>query len=268
MKNRAPIHWTEEMLAALRMFKAMEVARKFGLNPKVVYKKRLREGLRIRKPLRWTKSKLAIIKRFGYRKAAKILKVSKGSVRKARRKFQIEPPGHPRIRRWSKRQLALLGTMSDGEVSRRTGIARVCIRVKRVALGLPVHRGRWTIVWLAALGKMPDTALGRLMGLKSNTVRSRRMKLGIPVFIDPRRIRWTNACLRMLGKATDRELGRRFYIRPIEIGNMRRKLGLPTYLQSKSPRCLHGKSSKKHTRSRRAKRARSGHFHKARTLKQ
>jgi hypothetical protein len=83
--------------------------------------------------------------------------------------------------RWSDADLALLGTLTDDEVARRTGRSWNAVRQKREELGLPnPAAGRWAAEEVALLGTLADEEVARGLGRSLRSVIRIRRKLGIP----------------------------------------------------------------------------------------
>jgi hypothetical protein len=90
--------------------------------------------------------------------------------------------------RWTAEQLALLGTLPDAEVARRTGRTPNAVRQMRERLGIPNPAGnRWTAEGLALLGTLPDREVARRLGRSLASVTQKRCQLGIPNPFDGRR---------------------------------------------------------------------------------
>jgi hypothetical protein len=83
--------------------------------------------------------------------------------------------------RWSDADLALLGTLTDDEVARRTGRSWNAVRQKREELGIPnPAAGRWAAEEIALLGTRADEEVARGLGRSPRPVIRMRRKLGIP----------------------------------------------------------------------------------------
>jgi len=92
-------------------------------------------------------------------------------------------------RPWSPEEDALLGTMPDDEVARRTRRNRTAVFLRRQNLGIPSWRAsswkarwHWTPEQDALLGTMPDAALAEKLGVPKKHVFFRRQRLGITAF--------------------------------------------------------------------------------------
>jgi hypothetical protein len=115
---------------------------------------------------------------------------------------------HPKL--WTKEEMSLFGTMTDGEIARRTGRKVGSVYAKRRQSGFGPCNSKWK-PWTenekALLGKMPDTEVARLTGHPVESVRRTRYLLRIP-YVNPRNIPWTSEEDALLGQLSDREVAR------------------------------------------------------------
>ena len=89
---------------------------------------------------------------------------------------------------WTPEDIALLGTIPDEAVARRTGRTAGAVRQKREELGIPNPAGnRWTAEGIALLGTLPDREVARRLGRSLQSVTQKRIKLAIPNPFDGRR---------------------------------------------------------------------------------
>jgi hypothetical protein len=90
--------------------------------------------------------------------------------------------------RWTAEHIALLGTMPDGAVARRTGRTLGAVRQKREELGIPNPAGsRWRAQEIALLGTLPDRKVARRLGRSLQSVTQKRIKRGIANSFDGRK---------------------------------------------------------------------------------
>jgi hypothetical protein len=90
--------------------------------------------------------------------------------------------------RWAPEDIALLGTIPDEEVARRTGRTTGAVRQKREELGIPNPAGnRWRAEEVALLGTRPDREVARRLDRPLRSVTQKRCKLGIPNPFDGRK---------------------------------------------------------------------------------
>jgi hypothetical protein len=115
---------------------------------------------------------------------------------------------HPKL--WTKEEMSLFGTMTDGEIARRTGRNVGSVYAKRRQSGFGPCNSKWK-PWTenekALLGKMPDTEVARLTGHPVQSVRHTRFALRIP-YVNPIRMPWTSDQDALLGRIPDREVAR------------------------------------------------------------
>ncbi len=102
------------------------------------------------------------------------------AMRESRRVALITPP-----RRWTAREIRLLGTMSDLETARRLRRSAGAVRNHRLLLKIPVFKSRaltraWTRAEFRLLGTAIDREIARRLGCPVHVVRARRRPLQIP----------------------------------------------------------------------------------------
>jgi hypothetical protein len=93
---------------------------------------------------------------------------------------------------WTKKEIALLGTMRDHELARLLGRHPSSVATKRQTLGVRYLRPRyrpWTANELKMLGRRPDAEIVRLTLRTTLAVRTMRSKLRIPNRFDRRFLR-------------------------------------------------------------------------------
>jgi hypothetical protein len=89
---------------------------------------------------------------------------------------------------WTPEDIALLGTVPDVEVARRTGRTLEAVRQKREELGIRNPAGnRWLAEEIALLGALPDREVARRLGRPLQSVTQKRIKLRIGNSLDHRR---------------------------------------------------------------------------------
>ncbi len=112
---------------------------------------------------------------------------------------------------WTAEEDALLGKLTDEEVSRKLGYPVTRVRRRRRRLGLwnpnPKHR-HWTKDEISLIGTKSDREVASLVNRTLINVRCKRLELGIP-FHNPRYEIWQPDELALLGKWTDEEVARR-----------------------------------------------------------
>ena len=111
---------------------------------------------------------------------------------------------------WTPEEDALLGKLTDEEISRRLGYSLRRIRRRRRRLGVfnpnPHHR-HWTKEEIALLGTATDREVAALVNRSVGNVRLKRIELKIP-FCNPRYECWSEEQLKLLGQIPDEEAAR------------------------------------------------------------
>jgi hypothetical protein len=111
---------------------------------------------------------------------------------------------------WTKKEMALFGTMTDSEIARRTKRDLWAVYAKRRKSGFAPCNPKWK-PWTkedkALLGKMSDADVVRLTGHTAHSVKQVRCKLRIPC-LNPKNIPWTAEHDALLGQLPDREVAR------------------------------------------------------------
>ena len=159
---------------------------------------------------------------------AKKLGRTKSSV--MHRRYHLGLPSTRRV--WAKKQIALLGTMSDVDLARRIGVKTWLVTYKRRQLKIPYYTGPkksavpWAEEEVRLLGRIPDAEVARRIGRAVTAVKARRQMLRIPS-ADPHFRFWTQDEEKLLGKATDREIGQRLNRTTLAVTGRRRALNIP-----------------------------------------
>lgn len=137
-------------------------------------------------------------------------------------------------RRWTSREIQLLGTMSDHELARRLRRTPNAVYCQRVALNVaprkPVPKRRrltprrsWLPEEDKLLGTTRDDYLSQRLGCKPKVVSYRRRKLGIArAFAPP----WTAEQDQLLGTKSDRQLAQILNRTPEAVAARRLNLGI------------------------------------------
>src|ERR1035437_4869698 len=104
------------------------------------------------------------------------------AMRESRRIKLPTPP-----RRWTAREIRLLGTMNDAELGRRLRRHYYVVRKKRNAFKIPSflpHSAHytWTKPAIGLLGRFPDPEVARRLGIPDHVVLLKRTTLKIPPF--------------------------------------------------------------------------------------
>jgi hypothetical protein len=89
----------------------------------------------------------------------------------------------PKVRRWSKADDALLGTMRDEALAKKLNRPARAVSLRRQRHGIPVFaplRQRWTPATDELFSRFPNAEIARRLGRTVSSVQNRRTRLGIP----------------------------------------------------------------------------------------
>ncbi len=237
------IQWSSAMLKRLGRVPDGTIAREFEVSPVSVKIKRIQLGI-----LPYNKSEMdpepplpkRLLRQLGFvpdKQLADQFGVSRSHVRIARalRGIPVADYVPPTEHTWTKGQLKLLGTMSDGNVARRIGIPQAQVMCKRRSLEIPAFdrkaKIRWTSKRLAQLGKEPDHLLARQWSVPQRAVRSKREELQIKPCPKTTR-RWTPEQIKILGTCFDTEVARKLGISASQVAQKRKALGIAPFRSS------------------------------------
>jgi hypothetical protein len=144
------VHWTRELIAMLGKVPDAEVARAGDMSLLTVHNKRASLGIRCyaRKSKTWhywTKKEIALLGTMSDGDVALKIGQKKASVAWKRGKLGIPPFGEAYANKrppkpldsWTRRQIAVLGTMTDADAARKLDLAHSTVHKKRVSLGIP-----------------------------------------------------------------------------------------------------------------------------------
>jgi len=96
-------------------------------------------------------------------------------------------------RRWTDKEVALLGTDFDRVIADQIGRTRKAVETERRKRKIKPHRPHW-IKWTRAairqLGKIPDSAVARQLKIARRTVITERKHREIPAFSPKNRPKW------------------------------------------------------------------------------
>ncbi|NRA37606.1 MAG: hypothetical protein HRU15_05660 [Planctomycetes bacterium] len=178
--------------------------------------------------MNWTKSRIALLGTCPDSELAKKWDVSHWIVRDKRLKLGIPTRSQASHARhdWSKID-ALCRTLSDREVSEKTGIPKITIRNYRVKNNIS-HRYTWRKKDLALLGAMNDHDVARRIGVSPYIVSSKRKELGIVSFREAY-TNWTRKNIQLLGTMSDQKLAQRMGVGPTTVHSERVKRGIASY---------------------------------------
>ncbi|WP_409286734.1 hypothetical protein [Pseudomonas guariconensis] len=251
----------------------LEVAKIFGVSPEHIARQRELMGIAKFRRTRWTSTLLALLGTVSDEEVA----VRSGgaltvaTVKKKRHKLKIPicqasmsassggAADSPDV-------LALLGKVSDYEISARTGVQRSCITLKRKSLGIPPATGRrkrrtWTSEELALLGNMSDSEIAGRLGLSSEAVAVKRRqylgegKVGEAVQALAARLAVKPTEVALLGTKPDAEIASMFGVGTAVVVGLRVKYKIPAFTKggwTPELRALIGKISDKELAARSA----------------
>ncbi|MCF5372013.1 hypothetical protein [Pseudomonas syringae] len=172
--------------------------------------------------------------------------VKQSRVEKTRRELGIAPrrdTNNPMNRRRDQRLddgvTSLLHTLTNTEISRRTGHKYEHIRAARLLHKIPYSGFRFQLdpALVQCLGKRPDLDISVQFGIHSKTVRKAREKLGIPVFNAFKAKVEANlaAITEGLASMSDRRLAEKFGGCALSYTKLRKEMGVAPFAQRGRP---------------------------------
>lgn len=196
---RPRLAWPKKLAALLGRIPDKDLARRAGVAESTVATERQRRGIEAcyakRDPIRWTPEMIERLGTASDREVAEELRIPRGCVRLKRTVLGIPPffptPAHvrPLTAKWTPKNLALLGKVTDKELARRMKVSYTTVNVKRRQLGIPPYRPparriEWTEEMLALLGKVYDSTVAKRYGISKISVFWKRTELGIPPYLN------------------------------------------------------------------------------------
>lgn len=145
---------------------------------------------------------------------------------------------------WTRRQIAMLGTIPDAAVSRKLDLAICTVLKKRQKLGIAASRPAKTINWtpaiIALLGKVPDGEIARTYDMNILSVYKKRVSRGIQCYARKSKSwhYWTKKEIALLGKMPDGDVALRTGINKASVAWKRCKLGIPSFTQKRPKKLL------------------------------
>ena len=190
-KNAAPggnpPKWTAAEDRLLGKWPDDRVARFLGRTEKAVEGRRLRLGIRFSAPPpRWTPEEERLLDpaAAGGKRTIELARQLGRSVAAIRMQRRLKYGRMFQCRKWTKRELRLLGTRPDREVAALLKRTYETVQVKRHALGIASYRARNKFRWTPGkdrlLGTLADHTLGERFGCGRKAVGMRRRALKIP----------------------------------------------------------------------------------------
>lgn len=144
--NRRAIMFPAEAVALLGQVSDYEIARRFGLNAKTVFRRRRQLGIPACTAMgrAWSAKEIALVGRepdnVVAERAARTVRAAKAKRLRLGLPSALPIDRQRNRRRWSEMEIALLGVVSDLEVARRLQIARGTVIGMRIRLGIPAKR--------------------------------------------------------------------------------------------------------------------------------
>jgi hypothetical protein len=145
---------------------------------------------------------------------------------------------------WTRKQIAMLGTIPDAALSRKLDLCISTVLKKRQQLGIPASRPPKSINWtsdvIALLGKIPDGEVARIYGMNVLSVYKKRLELGIRCYARKSKTwhYWTKKEIALLGKMPDGEVALRTGIKKASVYWKRCKLKIPSFTQKRPKKLL------------------------------
>ena len=145
---------------------------------------------------------------------------------------------------WTRRQIAMLGTISDAVLCRKLDLSISTVLKKRQQLGIPASRPpksiNWTPAVIATLGKIPDGEVARIYGMNILSVQKKRVSRGIRCYARKSKTwhYWTKKEIALLGKMPDGDVALKTGINKASVFWKRCKLKIPSFTQKRPKRLL------------------------------
>lgn len=155
-----------------------------------------------------------------------------------------EPLKNGKRHNWTRRQISMLGTISDAALSRKLDVCIGTVFRKREKLGITASRPPKTINWTPAiisqLGKVPDGEIARTYGMNILSVQKKRVSRGIRCYARKSKTwhYWTKKEIALLGKMPDGDVALRTGINKASVYWKRCKLKIPSFTQKRPKKLL------------------------------
>ena len=155
-----------------------------------------------------------------------------------------QPSKNAKRHNWTRRQIAMLGTIPDAALSRKLDLHVSTVLKKRQKLGITASRPPKTIHWtpaiFALLGKIPDGEIARTYGMNILSVQQKRVSRGIQCYARKSKTwhYWTKKEIALLGKMPDGEVALRTGINKASVYWKRCKLKIPSFTQKRPKKLL------------------------------
>ncbi len=249
---RPRLVWPKKLVALLGQIPDQELARRAGVGVDTVATERQRRGIEAcyakRDPIRWTPEMIERLGTASDREVAEELRIPRSCVRRKRTLLGIPPffptQAHvrPRTAKWTRKNLALLGKVTDKELARRMKVSYTTVNGKRRQLGIPPYRPparriEWTEEMLALLGKVCDSTVAKRYGISSFSVFRKRRELGIPPCLNNYSVVPTPELMALLRlPLPSLELEHRTGLHRSTIRSLRTKMGITVGSSAPKPR--------------------------------
>lgn len=184
-----PLEWDEQKMGMLGRSQDLNLAQMWHCDVEPVIEKRQALGIPAHYgPRVWLESELALLGLLSNPKAAAKIGISATLVKNKLDELNIKPKFSAKKQRWSKKNLALLGTMADERLAYQMKSNPSTVAKKRTKLGIPIwnssHRGTWADPSNRdLLGTMSDPALAKQLAITAGAICQKRTELGIAAFV-------------------------------------------------------------------------------------
>jgi len=158
--------------------------------------------------------------------------------------MDFQPQEYGKRHNWTRRQIAMLGTVPDAALASKLDLCVSTVLKKRQKLGIassrPPNSLNWTPEVIAMLGKLPDGKVAATFGMKTLSVRNKRAALGIRCYARKSKTwhYWTKKEIALLGKMPDGDVALKTGIHKASVAWKRGKLGIPSFTQKRPKKLL------------------------------
>ena len=158
--------------------------------------------------------------------------------------MNLQPSKFGKRHAWTRRQIAMLGTIPDAALAAKLDLSISTVIKKRHKLGIAASRPAKTINWtpaiIAMLGKVPDGQIARTYGMNVLTVQQKRVSRGIQCYARKSKTwhYWTKKEIALLGKMPDGDVALRTGINKASVFWKRGKLDIPSFTQKRPKKLL------------------------------
>lgn len=145
---------------------------------------------------------------------------------------------------WTRKRIAMLGTITDAAFAKKFGMNVRTVLKKRQKLGIPASRPAKSIDWsremIAALGRIPDRDVAKIFGMNTITVYKKRLELDIRCYARKSKTwhYWTKKEIALLGKMPDGDVALKTGINKASVAWKRGKLKIPPFTQKRPKKLL------------------------------